>query len=166
MIDDIDPTPVPTSPQVLRGPFTWLALAVALGWVALAGASLVLLSGPVSLAAALGCVVAAALTAWIAATLGVTVDADGVRVGRGGVTAWADVSSVDVRSGVLSVPVLSVRQGRALADVPLEGLAWWGRSSALATGLAQRIADAGDLGAVGVRGGTTAVGRRAVRDDG
>ena len=121
---------------------------MALGWFALgAGVSLTVVA-PWNLAGAAVAVVLGVATAWVAAGLGVRVDGDGLRVGRAPRVPWDDVTAIALRPGPFVIPVVSVRRGRALVDLPLEGLA---APAGLARRFAQRVADAGELGPVAVR---------------
>ncbi len=138
---------------------TWV---VAVGWVALAAYSFVALAetirwvlGGVSVVGALG-------TGWLASSLRIPYDDEGLRLPRRGHVGWDRVDSVDLTPGALSVPVLSLRSGRVLEEVPLDGLAWFGGPTGLARTLAEKVARAAGVKDVDVRGGPDVTpGRRA-----
>ena len=130
----------------LRGPVVWVAWIAVVGWLALGVGALVTLEAPLGTWLGLLWLVLAFVTGAVAVSLGVGVGPDGVRLPGREPLAWADIESVSVRTGVLSQPVLNVRQGRGLDGVPLEGLAWFG--SRTARRFAETISDAGDLGPV------------------
>lgn len=138
----------PVAVGSVTGPVTVFAWAVTAGWVVLAAGVAVTLASPLNVAGAAVALLLGVATGWLASSLGVHLDGDGLRVGRAARIAWDDVASIDVDPGRLVLPVASVRRGRALVDVPLDGLAG---PAALARRLAQRVADAGDLGPVVVR---------------
>lgn len=146
----------------IAGPMVWLTAAIAAAWVGLGVYGLLMFPVAVSAVgigfAVLG-LLGAVLTGWLALSMVVRYGPFGVRVPGQGEVSWDDVESVELLAGALGVPAIGVRQGRALTDVQLGGLAWFG--TALPLKLAQRLADAGDKGEVSVRGGSSAPGRRA-----
>ena len=102
------------------------------------------------------------MTAWLALSLRVRHDDAGIVLPRLGHVPWEQVHAVEVQPGLVSVPYVVVRQGRALADVALDGLAWFGGPDGYARGLAEQVAAAAGLDRVAVRpprGGSA--GRRA-----
>jgi len=141
---------------------TWV---IAVGWLALAAYSLLALAEPIRWVLG-GVAVAGALgTGWLARSLRVPYDDDGMRLPRWGQVRWDQVDSVDLVPGLICVPVVSLRSGRMLDDVHLDGLAWFGGTNGRARTLAERVARAGGLDAVGVRGGRSSgasAGRRAL----
>lgn len=147
----------PVAVRSVTGPVTVFAWAVAVGWFVLATVVGATVPSPANVAGAAVAAVFGVATGWLAASLGVRVDADGLRVGRAPRIAWDDVAGLEVGPGRLTLPVASVRRGRALVDVSLDGLAG---PAGLARRLAQQVADAGELGPVGVR---DAAGRGSAR---
>lgn len=127
------------------GPLAIVAWVIALGWFALAVVIfLVFEDSWASLAAGLA-TLAGIVTGWIAFSLRVVTDAEGVRIPGQRPIAWDDIDSIEVKPGLLNVPQVVTRQGRGLIEHPVEGLAAGRRRSVR---LAQRIADAGELGSV------------------
>ncbi|MDO5533262.1 MAG: hypothetical protein Q4F65_01235 [Propionibacteriaceae bacterium] len=145
----------------LSGPMVVVTWLVALGWVVLAIVSWVGLPAPGGIILAAVGSVAALLTGWLAATMVVSHDAEGVELPKLGRTEWADVQAIELHEGLVSVPYVVVRQGRTLTDVPLDGLAWFGGTDGLARTLAEKLAAAAGIDAVGVRSKHAAPGRRA-----
>ena len=138
----------PVASRSVTGPAAALAWLVAVGWLALAAAVVLTVVAPWNLLGAAVAVVLGVATGWLASSLGVRVDGDGLRIGRAGRLPWDDVTAITLGPGRFVVPQASVRRGRALMDVPLDGL---GAPAGLARRLAQRVADAGELGPIGVR---------------
>ncbi len=139
---------------------TWV---VAVGWLVLAAYSFFALAEPtrwvlggVSVAGALG-------TGWLASSLRIPYDDEGLRLPRRGHVSWDQVDSVDLVPGLVCVPVLSLHAGRVLDEVHLDGLAWFGGTNGMARALAEKVARAADLDAVGVRGGGPASGKTPSR---
>lgn len=146
----------------IAGPMVWLTAVIAAAWVGLGVYGVLmfpLAAGPVGIGFAVLGLLGAVLTGWLALSMVVRYGPFGVRVPGHGDVSWDDVESVELLAGAMSVPAIGVRQGRALTDVELGGLAWFGKAVPLA--LAQRLADAGEKGEVAVRGGSSAPGRRA-----
>lgn len=141
--------------RAFSGPMVVVTWVVAVGWLALAAYSFFALAEPirwvlggVSVAGALG-------TGWLASSLRIPYDDEGLRLPRRGHVRWDQVDSIDVTPGPLSVPVLSLRSGRMLEDVYLDGLAWFGGANGLARTLAEKVARTAGVDAVGVRGGSS-----------
>ncbi len=150
-------------PRTLRGPFLVVGLVVAAAWLALGVVGALRLTSPWNIVVAAVAVVATAVTAWISWGLRVKVADTGVSASGMPEIAWEDIEHVGVRSGLVAVPYLSVRRGRALDDMPLDGIA--GLGTGMATRLAERLAAAGDLGDVVVSGSRrSGGGRRAIRE--
>lgn len=143
------------------GPMVVVTAFVAVGWVVLAVAGWLGLGAPWNVVFAAVGVVGAAVTTWLASSLRVPYDHAGVHLPGQGHVAWSEVQAIDVTSGTVSVPVLSVRRGRALVDVPLDGLAWFGGPDGTARHLAERVARVAGVAGVGVRAARPSVGRRA-----
>lgn len=146
----------------LSGPMVFLTWVVAAGWLALAIGSFVALGRPWGIVLGLVGLVGAAGTGWLARSMVVRWDADGLVLPGRGRTVWDDIERLEVQPGFVSVPMVALRQGRGLVDVPLDGLAWFGRAGRTASRLAGRVAEAGDLPEVSVRGRAGAPGRRAL----
>jgi len=148
--------------RTLVGPMVWVTWAVALGWLALAVGSVWSLCRTWGGAVGLGALIGAVSTGWLAWSMRVRYDADGVWLGRRGHTPWAHVHSVEVQPGIIAVPVVGVRVGRGVADVHLDGLAWFGGAQGRARRLAERVAEAGRVPQAPPRGASTQRGRRAL----
>lgn len=145
------------TPRVLRGPLAWVGWAVAAAWLGLGVVAWLRFGEPAGWVIAGVSALAAAATGVVSNGLRVLVSEAGVTLAGGHEVAWEDVDHVGVRSGLVSVPYLAVRVGRALDDVPLDGIAAFGRSGALR--LAEQVADAGSLGEVRMAGGQRPTGR-------
>lgn len=137
--------------QRLQGPFALFAWAVTVAWLGLAAAVLVVLPPPAHVAFAVAAVLAGVATGWVARSMAVHVGPDGITLPGRERIAWSDVDEVALVPGAITVPVVTVRVGRALADHPLDGLAGVGRASGVARRLAERVADFGGLGPVALR---------------
>lgn len=135
-----------TSDRVLRGPLALVGWAVAVAWLAVGAVAWVRFGEPWAWVFAAVSAGASIATALVSHGLRVRMGADGVSPHGGGEVRWADIDHVGVRRGWLSVPYLAVRVGRALDEVPLDGIATFGRAGALR--LAGEVADAGQLGEV------------------
>ncbi len=146
--------------RTIVGPMAAVTWVVAAGWAALAVYSFVELGTAWGIGIGIAAVVAAAATGYVASTMAVSWDADGVLIRGRGRLPWNDLESVSLHSGILSVPHLDVRAGRAVDSIPLDGLAWFGRRG-LAHASAERLASMGGLGDVRVRSTSSAPGRRA-----
>lgn len=140
-----------TPDQGLRGPFVVLAWVVTVAWLTLTPVLFVVLPAPSNAAFAVVAALAGIATGWVAWSMAVRVGPDGITLPGRDRIAWSDVDEVALVSGAVTVPVVTIRSGRALADVPLDGLAGVGRDSSVARRLAERVADAGDLGPVTTR---------------
>lgn len=148
--------------QALAGPMVVMAWLVAAGWLVLAVVCPLVLAAPGGwVLGALGAL-GASLTAWLALSLRVRHDAAGLVLPGHGHVAWEQVEAVDVRPGLVCVPVVGVRQGRAVSEVSLGGLAWFGGPDGAARTLAERIAALAGVAEVGVHADSTAPGRRAL----
>ena len=152
------------SARVLRGHFSLAGWAVSAAWVALAVAAAWRMAEPWNWVVAAFSVAASGATAVVARGLAVRGRDTGVSGAGLPEVAWEDVEHVGVRGRAVSVPYLSVRRGRALDDVALDGIACVGQAPALR--LAQQVADAGDLGEVVVAGAErpSGPGRRGIRE--
>lgn len=141
------------------GVLTWL---VALGWLALAAGSFVGLAAPGGTVLGVVGLAGALATGWLAVSMRVPCDAEGIVLPRVGRVPWSAIDAVEVHPGLVSVPVVSVRRGRALDEVPLDGLAWFGGPAGVARTLAERVARQAGIDDVGVRTERSARGRRAL----
>lgn len=153
------------STRVLRGPFTLVGWGVAVLWLAVGAFALLRLAEPWNVALAGFAAVAAVATGAVARGLVVRIRDTGVSAVGVPEVAWEDVEHVGVRRGLVSVPYVTVRRGRALDDLPLDGIACFRPGGALR--LAREVADAGGLGEVrlpelGRR--PSGAGRRGLRD--
>ena len=150
--------------RVLRGHFSFAGWAVAGAWVALAVAALWRMAEPWNWVVGVFSLASSVATAVVARGLAVRVGDAGVSAAGLHEVAWEDVEHVGVRGRAVAVPYLSVRRGRALEDVPLDGIACVGRGPALR--LAQEVADAGALGQVVVAGAqrSSGPGRRGIAE--
>ncbi len=149
------------STRWFSGPMVVVTAFVAVGWLVLAVAGWFGLAAPWNIVFAIVGVVGAAVTTGLATSRRVPYVHAGVRLPGQGYVTWSQVQAVDVTSGVLAVPVVSVRRGRALVDVPLDGLGWFGGPTGTARHLAERVARAAGVDAVGVRDQRPTAGRRA-----
>ena len=148
--------------RTFSGPMVVITGLVAVGWFVLGALSFVGLSRPAGLLLGTAGVLGGLVTAWLALSLRVRHDDAGIVLPRLGHVPWEQVHAVEVQPGLVSVPYVVVRQGRALADVALDGLAWFGGPDGYARGLAEQVAAAAGLDRVAVRpprGGSA--GRRA-----
>ncbi len=133
------------SRRIHFGPIAIVAWVVAIGWIALAVWIFVGLEPSWATAAAWVASLAGLVTGWVAFSLRVVTDADGIRIPGEPKLAWDDVDSVLVRPGLLHLPMAVTHKGRGISEHPMEGLAAGRRT---ARKLAQRVADAGGLGTV------------------
>lgn len=150
------------SARTFAGPMVVVTGVVAAGWFVLAVLSLAFLQRPGGLVLGVGGLLGGLITSWLALSLRVRHDEVGVQLPRLGHVPWDRVHAVEVQPGLVSVPFVVVREGRALTDVPLDGLAWFGGPDGFARSLAEQVAAAAGLSEVGVRsqrGGSR--GRRA-----
>ncbi len=127
------------------GPLAIIAWLLAAGWVALGVVTILVVHDSWAPLAATIATMAGAVTGWIAFSLRVVTGAFGVRVPGNPPITWDDVDSVEIRPGLLHIPVLITQQGRGLVEHPREGLAAGRR---LAHRLAQKVSDTGELGQV------------------
>lgn len=145
-------------PRILAGPMVWVTFVVAVLWLALGVVGLLLFPDFRGVLFAVGGMVGGALTGWLAASMLVRYGPFGIKLPGFGEVPWEDIVSVEVLSaGILSVPAVGVGQGRALEEVQLGGLAWFGQGSSAK--FAQRLADAAGHDDVVIRG-KPAPGRR------
>lgn len=142
--------------RVLRGPFSIGGWVVAVLWLPVAALAASRVAEPWNWALGVFSVLAGIATAFVARGLVVRVSDTGVSTVGVPEVAWEDIEHVGVRPGLVSVPHLAVRRGRALEELPLDGVATFGRAAAVRW--AQQVADAGGLGEVVVRGATRASG--------
>lgn len=150
--------------RTFAGPMIVVTWLVAVGWFVLAVLSLVWLPRPGGLLLGVGGILGGLVTSWMALSLRVRHDEAGIHLPRLGHVAWERVHAVEVQPGLVSVPYVVVREGRALDEVPLDGLAWFGGPDGFARTMAEQVAGAAGLSGVGVRpvrGGGK--GRRAAR---
>lgn len=148
--------------QAIAGPMVVLAWLVAAGWLAVAVICPLTLPAPGGWVLGGVGAMGASLTAWLALSLRVRHDEAGLVLPGHGHVPWADVEAVGVRPGLVCVPLVEVRRGRAVAEVALGGLAWFGGPDGVARSLAERIAGLAGVAEVGVHTGSTAPGRRAL----
>lgn len=139
---------------------TWV---VAVGWLTLAAYSFFALAEPTRWVLGGVSVVGALGTGWLASSLRIPYDDEGLRLPRRGHVSWDQVDSVDLVPGLVCVPVVSLHSGRVLDEVHLDGLAWFGGTNGMARALAEKVARAADLDAVGIRGGGPASGKTPSR---
>lgn len=144
---------------MLVGPMVWVTAALCVVWIGVGAASFLLLRPPSGMVLAGVCLAGTSGTAWLALSMVVRHGPFSVHLPGHGEVSWSDIASIELQPGLLSVPTVSVRQGRALSEVELGGLAWFRRRTSQR--LAERLAEAGGLGEVVVRGRTAAPGRRA-----
>lgn len=143
------------------GPMSILTAVIALGWAVLGVLSFLGLEPPAGIILGVVGAVGLVATAWLAWTMRIEHDVLCIVLRGRGRVPWEAVHSIEVQSGLVSVPVLTMREGRALVDVPLDGLAWFGRDNATTHALAERLAHDGGLGEVVVRPTSGTAGRRA-----
>ena len=146
--------------RTLAGPMVWLTFLIAALWAGLGVGCFWAFPGWIGIAFAVAGALGAVLTGWLAASMVVRYGAFALKLPGRGEVPWEEVADVAVvPAGLVTIPAVSIRSGRALEEIQLGGLAWFGRGVPLR--LAQKLAEAGDRGEVTVRGGTTAQGRRA-----
>lgn len=147
----------------LRGQLATVGWLVAVLWLGVAAFAWWRLDQPWNWAVTAFAVLAAAGTAFVSRGLVVRVADAGVSGDGVPTVAWGDVEHVGVHPGWVSVPYLAVRRGRAIDELPLDGIAGFGRGPAVR--LAQQVADAGGLGEVVVAAPTRSSGspRRGVQ---
>lgn len=146
----------------LGGPMVLATWAVALGWAALSVGSFLALPAPLNGVVGVGAALGAAATAWLAVRLGVRYDAARIVLPGRGVTHWSDVLHIELDGRAIVVPVVGLRSGRGIEEVPLDGLAWFAPSG-VPRRLAQQLAEAGGLMEVTQRQRGPRRGRRALR---
>ena len=151
----------PVSTRAFTGPMTVVTWLVAVGWFVLALLSIVGLAAPAGVVLGGLGAVGALSTAWIALSLRIPYDDDGIRLPKLGHVPWGDVHAVEVQPGVVAVPYLVVRRGRALDEVPLDGLAWFGGAEGYTRALAEKVARTAGVDDVTVRVPRGGTGRRA-----
>lgn len=151
----------PDSTRSFAGPMSVLTWLVAVGWFVLGLLSLVGLAFPSGIVLGVLGIGGGLATAWLALSLRVPYDDRGIQLPTLGHVAWEDVHGVEVQPGLVSVPYVVVRRGRALEEVPLDGLAWFGGPDGYARRLAEKVGVAADVEAVTVRTPRGGVGRRA-----
>lgn len=145
--------------RTIVGPMAVVTWVVAAGWLALAIYSFVELGSAWGIGIGSFAALGAVVTGWVAFTMAVSWDADGIHIRGHGRLPWEHLEAVSLHSGVLSVPHLDIRIGRAVDSIPLDGLAWFGRRLAHAS--ATRLASVGGLGDVRVHSTKSEPGRRA-----
>lgn len=116
-----------------------VTLVVAVGWLVLAGFSFWQLAPPAGFIVGGGALVGAAITGWLGLSLVLRWDVDGVILAGRGYTPWTEIDQVALHRGILSVPVVEIRRGRAIETIPLDALAWFGQRVPLS--LAQKVAE-------------------------
>lgn len=131
--------------RIHLGPFVLAAWLFAIGWVALAVWIFLAQDAPWANAATAVAGLAGLVTGWVAFSLRIVTDGQGIRIPGERKLSWDDIDSISVRPGLLSVPVAVTLHGRGVAEHPMEGLAAGRRT---ARRLAQKVADAGGLGEV------------------
>lgn len=134
--------------RVLRGSFPLAGWLVAAGWIAVAVFSVVRLVEPWHWIVMVVSLLAAAATVWVSLGLRVRIVDEGIVAAGIPLVPWERIDHIGVRTGVVNIPFLVVRRGRALDEVPLDGIASLRRGTALR--LAQELADLGDLGEITV----------------
>lgn len=149
------------SARSFTGPMFVVTWLVALGWFVLGVLSVLGLSWPGGVILGVLGVVGGLATSWLALSLRIPYDDHGITLPHHGRVPWADVDAVQVQPGLLTVPYVVVRRGRALDEVPLEGLAWFGGPEGHARNLAEKVALVADVETVTVREPRGGVGRRA-----
>lgn len=149
--------------RVLIGPMVVAAWVVAAGWLVIGGAAVASGTSPLTLTVAAAAVVLCVGTAWLGLRMIVRLTSSGVRVGSRTV-AWDDLEGVGVRrdAGPLNLPFLSVRQGRALVEVDLDGLASVGGPQAAVRAVAPIAQRAGVEPHVGTPAARRQRGRRVL----
>lgn len=135
----------------LAGPMVFVTGLVAVGWIVLAILSFIGLPRPGGLLLGAAGILGGLVTAWLALGMRIRHDDAGIHLPRLGHVAWEQVHAIEVLPGLVSVPYVVVRQGRALTEVPLDGLAWFGSSDGVARDLAQVLAQEAGVAEVGVR---------------
>lgn len=143
------------------GPLATITALVAVCWLALATWALLGVGNTYGVLLGIVGVVSGILTGWLAWAMRVTWDDEGISLPGRGFEPWGVVDAVSLRKGFLTMPVVGVREGRAILEVPLEGLAWFG--AGFPTGVAERIARAAGVEVTTVERGEKAAsrGRRA-----
>ncbi|MFV0405836.1 MAG: hypothetical protein ACK5LN_03275 [Propioniciclava sp.] len=153
-------SPMPTG--YLVGPLRTITWAVALGWLGLAAFGFWRLGYPWGwVLGGLG-ILAGLVTSWLGFTMRVRWDGAGIYLPTAGKVSWDQVDRVSLRRGLVTVPQVDIRDGRALQTFPLESLAWFGTSGA-ARALAQRIANLAEAGPVQVLDRARVASRRSRR---
>ncbi len=147
--------------RTFAGPMIVVTGLVSVGWFVLAALSFGWLPHPAGLLLGSGGVLGGLITAWLALSMRVAHDEAGLHLPRLGHVPWERVHAVEVQPGLVSVPYVVVREGRALTDIPLDGLAWFGGPEGFAGGLAEQVAAAAGLPGVEVRAQRGGRGRRA-----
>lgn len=137
--------------RIFMGPMVAVTGLVAVGWFVLSVLSFAGLPWPGGVVLGTVSVVGGVVTAWLALGLRIRHDEAGIVLPRLGHVAWQDVDAVEVQPGLVSVPWLVVRQGRALTGVPLDGLGWFGGANGVARDLAEKVAQAAGVTKVDVR---------------
>lgn len=148
--------------RTLAGPMVWLTFVIAALWVVLGVGAYLALPGWIGVAFVVAGGLGAVLTGWLAASMLVRYGAFTVKLPGRGDVAWEEIADVSlVRAGLLQIPTVGLRQGRALEEIQLGGLAWFG--TAVPLRLARKLSQAGERGEVTVRGAASVQGRRAAR---
>lgn len=148
------------SARSFSGPMTVVTWLVAVGWFVLGLLSLLGLSFPAGIVLGVLGIAGGLVTAWLALSLRIAHDERGIELPKVGHVPWERVHAVEIQPGLVSVPYVVIRHGRALTDVPLDGLAWFGGPDGYARGLAEQVARAADVETVTVRGQRGGRGRR------
>ena len=146
----------------MSGPMVVITALIAIGWFVLGVLSFVGLQPPAGTVLGVGGIIGGLATAWLALSMRIIHDDEGIILPRRGRVSWDRIHSVEVQPGIVSVPYVVVSEGRALTDIPLDGLAWFGGPQGLAGDFAEKLAAAAGLpGSTQrpVRGGR---GRRAL----
>lgn len=148
--------------RTFSGPMIVVTWLVAVGWLILGALSFLGLPQPGGVALGVVGIVGGLVTSWLALSLRVRHDDAGIVLPRLGHVTWERVDAVQIQPGLVSVPYVVVRDGRALTDVPLDGLAWFGGPEGFARTMAEQVAAAAGLTDVAVRPRRSAgQGRRA-----
>lgn len=112
-------------PRVLIGPMVVGSWVIAAGWLVIAGVSVAAGRSLTAYLLAGSALLLGVTTAVVGFWMVVRLTVDGVVIGRQRVR-WGDIDGLAVRraSGPIPVqlPILSIRQGRALMDIALDGL--------------------------------------------
>lgn len=149
--------------RTVSGPMAIVTWLVAVGWLALAVGSFVALGSPWSVLVGSFAVLGAAATGWVAQGMRVRYNAARLVLPGRGETDWSEVARIELQGRALVVPVVGLRAGRGIEEVPLDGLAWFG-ARGTPRRLAEQLATAGGVGQVSRRerpaGGGR--GRRAI----